>query len=103
MSQIPAVAPRKHNGRKQNNKNSDCCSQPGPGPVSPFKYNCNKNLQSRAEREPLFSSQSTRLEPDPVSSSLVEDNMFLQFDSVRVHFLMTYSSFFFPSLSLLNL
>lgn len=54
-----------------------------------------------SERDPLFSSQSTWLEPDPVSSSLLEDNMFLQFDSKST---FSYYLFIFFFLSpLLNL
>lgn len=81
MSQIPAAASGKK--KKPNNRTTKTLSESRqrPGPESPFKYSCNNYLQSRVRREPLFSSQSAWLEPDPVSSSLVEDNMFLQFDS----------------------
>lgn len=80
MSQIPAAATPKNNSEQQNNKSSDWGSV-GAGARVPFQVQLQQLSSKPSEREPLFSSQSAWLEPDPVSSSLVEDNMFLQFDS----------------------
>lgn len=106
MSQIPAAASPKKT--MANNKTTKTATESkwialsrsrGQSPLSSAVATI--IFKAGAEREPLFSSQSAWLEPDPVSSSLVEDNMFLQFDSKST---FSYDLFiFFSSLQLLNL
>lgn len=86
---------QKNNCEQQNNKKGDLVSV-GAGARVPFQVQLQQLSSKPSERDPLFSSQSTWLEPDPVSSSLVEDNMFLQFDS-KSTFSYDLFIFFFPS------
>lgn len=98
MPQIPAAVPKKQwqttKQQQRQKKKSDGVSV-GAGSRVPFQVQLEQLSSKPSERDPLFSLLSARLEPDPVSSSLVEDNMFLQFDS-KSTFSYDLFIFFFP-------
>lgn len=107
MSQIPAAAtPQKTTANNKTTKTATeskwipLCRGRGQSPLSSTVATI--ILKAAPSGNLCFPPKSAWLEPDPVSSSLVEDNTFLQFDSKSTFSYDLFIFFFFPlSLSLI--